>query len=95
MKYAAMILSMALLLSCNQQKVSEMESEMAQLKQQNELIRQQSESKDEFVEEYTQTLNEVYDNLENIRKREGLISEYSRTMENNEKEKKEEEFPPI
>jgi len=85
MKYVVTMLILAFLLSCDQQKISQMESELAQVKQQNEMIREQSASKDNFVEEYTTTLNEVYDNLEKIRKREGLISEYSRTLEKNEK----------
>jgi len=85
MKYLATLLTLAFLFSCNQQKVTQMENEISQLKQQNEIIREQSAIKDNFVEEYTTTLNEVYDNLDNIRKREGLISEYSRTLENNEK----------
>jgi len=85
MKYITTLILLTLLISCNQQKISQMENELSQIKQQNEIIREQSALKDNFVEEYTRTLNEVYDNLDNIRKREGLISEYSRTMENNEK----------
>ena len=85
MKYITALLLLTLLISCNQQKISQMENELSQVKQQNEIIREQSALKDNFVEEYTRTLNEVYDNLENIRKREGLISEYSKTMEKNEK----------
>ena len=69
-------------LGCDQQKISKLESEVTQLKEQNNLIRQQAQTKDEFVEEYATTLNEVYDNLERIRKREGLISKYSKDLEN-------------
>ena len=82
MKYVVTMVVLAFLVSCNQQQL---ESEITQLKQQNDIIREQSASKDRFVEEYTTTLNEVYDNLDNIRKREGLISEYSKTLEKNEK----------
>jgi chromosome segregation ATPase len=71
----------ALLVSCNQQKLSSMEQEVDQLKTQNEMIRQQSASKDQFIEEYATTLNEVYTNLEKIREREGLITEYSKSIE--------------
>ncbi len=81
MKYIITFTAFVLLFSCNQQKVSQLETELQKVKTQNELIREQSSSKDQFIEEYTTTLNEVYDNLENIRKREGLISEYSKSIE--------------
>ncbi len=81
MKYIITFTAFLLFFSCNQQKVSQLETELQKVKTQNELIREQSSSKDQFIEEYTTTLNEVYDNLENIRKREGLISEYSKSIE--------------
>ena len=81
MKYILSVLTLALLFSCNQQKVTQLENELTQLKSQNDMIREQSVSKDRFIEEYTTTLNEVYDNLETIRKREGLITEYSKSLE--------------
>ncbi|MCB0281223.1 MAG: hypothetical protein H6627_09410 [Calditrichae bacterium] len=81
MKYLLSAFLVTLLFSCNQQKVTQLESELAQIKSQNEMIREQSQSKDRFIEEYTSTLNEVYDNLESIRKREGLITEYSKSLE--------------
>lgn len=81
MKYLISVFAVTLLFSCNQQKVTQLEGELAQLKSQNEIIREQSQGKDRFIEEYTTTLNEVYDNLENIRKREGLITEYSKSLE--------------
>ncbi len=81
MKYLITLTAIAFLFSCNEQKLSQLEQELKQIKSQNELIREQSSSKDQFIEEYTTTLNEVYDNLENIRKREGLITEYSKNLE--------------
>ncbi len=70
-----------LLTACNQRELSELNKEVEKLRRQNEMIHRQAEEKNKFVEEYATTLNEVYDNLENIRKREGLISEYSRNIE--------------
>jgi len=72
---------MLVLSSCNQQKMTEMQQEIEQLKAQNDVLQQQSASKDTFLQDYTTTLNDVYENLENIRKREGLITQYSKTME--------------
>ncbi|KAA3608822.1 MAG: hypothetical protein D8M58_18980 [Calditrichaeota bacterium] len=81
MKYILAFTITALLFSCNQQKITQLEVELQQVKKQNELIMEQSSGKDQFIEEYTTTLNEVYDNLENIRKREGMITEYSKSIE--------------
>ncbi len=75
MKYIITFTAFVLLFSCNQQKVSQLETELQKVKTQNELIREQSSSKDQFIEEYTTTINEIYDKLEKIRKREGLNSE--------------------
>lgn len=85
MKYIYIPLSLVLFFSCNQQKVKKLEQELQQIKKQNELIRDQSNQKDNFIEEYTGTLNDVYDNLEIIRKREGLITAYSKNLENKQK----------
>lgn len=81
MKYLISAFLFTVLIGCNQQKVTELEGELSRLKAQNEMIREQSQSKDRFIEDYTTTLNEVYDNLESIRKREGLITEYSKSLE--------------
>lgn len=81
MKFILTIAAIMFLTACNQQKVSSLEQEVHQLKNQNELIRGQSAGKDQFIEEYATTLNDVYANLEKIREREGLISEYSKSVE--------------
>lgn len=78
MKFIIVFISLSILYSCNQEK---MENEITKLKGQNELIREQSASKDQFIEEYATTLNDVYSNLEKIREREGLITAYSQTLE--------------
>lgn len=78
MKLIIVFISLSILYSCNQEK---MENEITKLKGQNELIREQSASKDQFIEEYATTLNDVYSNLEKIREREGLITAYSQTLE--------------
>ncbi len=86
MKYLLTVLPVLILLtSCNQEKLTQLEKEVQKLRQQNEMIQRQEQEKNKFVEEYATTLNEVYDNLENIRKREGLISEYSRNIEKGKK----------
>ncbi|RMH64431.1 MAG: hypothetical protein D6677_04700 [Calditrichaeota bacterium] len=85
MRWIIPVLITGLLFGCNREKVERLEMEVVTLKKQNELIRQQTELKNRFVEEYTTTLNEVYDNLDHIRRREGLISEFSRDMEKGDK----------
>ncbi len=85
MKYVSVLLAVLLVTACNQQKVNKLESELQKIKKQNELIRNQSRQKDTFIEDYTNTLNDVYDNLEIIRKREGLITAYSKNIENKQK----------
>lgn len=81
MKYGSWLLLALFLVGCNQQKITQLEAEIKQIKEQNKLIAAQSAGKDQFIEEYTTTLNDVYDNLENIRKREGLITSFSQSIE--------------
>jgi uncharacterized protein (DUF3084 family) len=67
----------------DEKKISELEAEKSRLESQLELVTEQSHLKDTYVEEYTKTVNEVYDYLERIRKREGLLMRYSRELEEN------------
>ncbi len=86
MKYLLSLLPVLILLTaCNQEELTQLQQEVRKLRQQNEMIQRQEQEKNKFVEEYATTLNEVYDNLENIRRREGLISEYSKNIEKGKK----------
>ncbi len=86
MKYLLSLLPVLILLTaCNQEELTQLQKEVRKLRQQNEMIQRQEQEKNKFVEEYATTLNEVYDNLENIRRREGLISEYSKNIEKGRK----------
>ncbi len=80
MRFSILIVLM-FLFACDRQEVNRLKTEVQTLKKQNELIRRQTELKNHFVREYTLTLNTVYDHLEKIRKREGMIWEYSKSME--------------
>ena len=73
MKTFLVSLAFLLFLGCSNGKINELEEKNTQLEKQLKLVTQQSILKDEFVEEYTNTINEVYKNLDHIRKREGFI----------------------
>lgn len=82
MKYTAILILLVTFFGCgNQQKVDQLTEENQTLKSKVKLLAEQSNMKDEFVEEYTKTVNDIYDNLENIRKREGFITKYSKNVE--------------
>ncbi len=86
LKYISVLAAFLVLFSCtNQKKISQLEEKNVQLQTENKVLTEQAQLKDQFVEEYTNTLNEVYSNLDNIRKREGLLSKMSKGMENQEK----------
>lgn len=82
MKYTAILILLVTFFGCgNQQKVDELTEKNTALETKVKLLAEQSNMKDEFVEEYTKTVNDIYDNLENIRKREGFITKYSKNVE--------------
>ena len=59
------LLSIFLLFSCsNKEKISVLEEENQQLKIINDSLNHEAELKNHFIEEYSTTINEVYDNLE-------------------------------
>ena len=82
MRYLSIVLVVLLFAGCtNQKKLSDLQEKQAQLETEYRLLLEESEQKDKFVEEYTNTLNLIYDNLEHIRKREGLLNKMSENME--------------
>ena len=81
MKTFLISLTILIFLGCSNSKIDELEEKNTQLEGQLKLVTQQSILKDEFVEEYTNTINEVYKNLDRIRKREGLIQKYTTDIE--------------
>lgn len=68
----------------DKEKMAQLEEQKAQIETEYNLLVKESATKDQFIEEYTRTVNEVYENLEKIREREGFLSKASRSMENNE-----------
>ncbi len=80
------LLSLAILAGCtNQKKVKELQELTAQLEAERTQLLQEATEKSDFLEEYTQTINEVYDNLEQIRKREGFLVKVTRDVEEQDK----------
>lgn len=84
MKYVLAVLILALAGCTNQKRMDQLEAENTKLHSQVEIIADQSQQKDAYIEEYTKTVNEVYDYLERIRKREGLLMRYSQKLERDE-----------
>ncbi len=85
MKQVWALLILLILFSCtDQKKMAELEQENQELKSDYSRLIEESQMKEDYIKEYTQTVNEVYDNLERIRKREGLLSKYSKDMEKRE-----------
>ncbi len=81
-KYIVLFVSFLILFGCSdKQKLSQLEEKNAQLETEYKLLTEQNKLRDQFIEEYTRTINDVYDNLERIRKREGLLSKYSKDLE--------------
>ena len=82
MKYAAVLMVATLVLTgCNKDKIAQLEEQKGELQTENQRLVEEAQVKNQFIEEYTQTLNEVYDNLELIRKREGLHVEIAQDLE--------------
>lgn len=80
------LLSLIILAGCtNQKKVNELKELTAQLEAERTQLLQEATEKSDFLEEYTQTINEVYDNLERIRKREGFLVKVTRDVEEQDK----------
>ncbi len=80
------LLSLIILAGCtNQKKVNELQELTAQLEAERTQLLQEAAEKSDFLEEYTQTINEVYDNLERIRKREGFLIKVTRDVEEQDK----------
>jgi chromosome segregation ATPase len=85
MKKISYLLIIALFLSCSdKEKISQLEKDKQQLQLALDSLNHDTELKNQFIQEYSNTINEVYDNLENIRKREGLIAKYSKDIEKNQ-----------
>lgn len=85
MKIAIILLMALIFLGCtDKEKVAQLEEQHNQLEAEYNLLIKESTMKDNFIEEYTQTINEVYDNLEKIREREGFLSKASGKLEKNE-----------
>ncbi|HQU73057.1 MAG: hypothetical protein KDI06_13525 [Calditrichaeota bacterium] len=77
MKSILYLLAALALLGCNQDKISKLEQENQSLQSDMALLQEEVQLKEDYIQEYTSTINAVYDNLENIRKREGFLAKYS------------------
>lgn len=76
MKSILFILAALAFLGCNQDKISQLEQQNKELQADVALLQEEQLLKEEYIQEYTTTINNVYDNLEKIRKREGFLAKY-------------------
>lgn len=80
------ILVIFLFSSCtDQQKIEELHTLNAQLQAERAKWMEEDSLRSEFMEQYSETITEVYDNLERIRKREGFLIKASRDIEEQDK----------
>ncbi len=80
MKRWTLGIAFLLLWGCN--KNDELEKRAAELQVKDSELRQELASRDEYIDNVTRSINDVYANLESIRTREKLIMNESNQMEN-------------
>ena len=75
MKRMLFVLAIApVLFSCNQKKIDDLESQVSELSGKNAEYEQAMALRDEQINDYFNTMNEVEANLEEIKKQEGIIT---------------------
>ncbi len=87
MKKYLLILAIApFIFSCNQKKVDELENQVSTLSTKNSEYEQVMAQRDNEINEYFSTMNEVEANLQEIKKQEGIITTNLNTEGANQKE---------
>ena len=82
MKWFMILISAILISGCaDKEKLADLEARNQLLTEQLGELTAAAELRDEFITDYTQTVNSVFENLDRIRKREGFISKYSKDVE--------------
>jgi len=85
MRYLLIIFTVFLISSCtDQKKMENLQAEVERLQVQNNTMQTAMADKDSFLTDYVNTIDEVYDNLEMIRKREGFLTRLPDKVENNQ-----------
>lgn len=79
MRYLVAIIFLFSLWGC--QKNKELEEKISQLETEYKALQEEASMKDSFIVEYTNTVNEINSNLENISEREGFLKQASRDIE--------------
>lgn len=80
MRKALLFLLVITLLGCNREKIAQLEHANDTLQTNNTQLMEDVKLKEEYIRDYTATVNEIYDNLEMIRKREGYLSKHSKEV---------------
>lgn len=85
MRFWLLLILILLISSCNQDKIATLENITQELAAENQRLNEEATLKNDFIREYTNTVNAVYENLEKIRKREGFIANLSKDIEKQRK----------
>lgn len=85
MRFWLLIILILLISGCNQDKIATLEKITRELAEENQRLNEEATIKNDFIREYTNTVNAVYENLEKIRKREGFIAKLSKDIEKQRK----------
>ncbi len=85
MRFWLLLILILFISSCNQDKISTLEKITQELAEENQRLNEEATIKNDFIREYTNTVNAVYENLEKIRKREGFIAKLSKDVEKQRK----------
>lgn len=86
MKFATFVLMTVIFLSgCSKkEELNKLKTENTQLQESFKRLNDSLAQRNAYVQEYSETINEVFSNLERIRKREGFLTQYSRDLEHGE-----------
>lgn len=76
------VLAGMLLFSCNKKKVEMQDQIITELSEENEALRQEALEKENVINDFFESLNQIRENLNEIKVRQNLISEETRDREN-------------
>ncbi|MBW6478221.1 MAG: hypothetical protein K0B37_02265 [Bacteroidales bacterium] len=77
-KITSVLVVMFVMASCNQQQLETQQEEIANLTEENEMLRQTAAEKEVHLSEFFETMSNIRENLNEIKVRQNLISEETR-----------------
>ncbi|MBI1806807.1 MAG: hypothetical protein HYR76_07145 [Ignavibacteria bacterium] len=85
MKFFSALLALAFVISGCNTRTEELEKQAAALQSKNSELSQELSTRDAYIDSVTQSMNEVYDNIERVRSKERQILQESSQMETTKK----------